>query len=62
MGDKYFQSSVIFLFDLLEAQSIHVRLRAEKMKITEFTNNVDPDEAAHDELPHLELHCLPFKD
>ena len=22
-------------------------------------NNVDPDEVAHDEPPHLELHCLP---
>ena len=29
------------------------------MKTVEFTNSVDPDEAAHNELPHLGLHCLP---
>ena len=30
------------------------------MNIIEFVNSLDPDEAAHDELPHLDLHCLPF--
>ena len=29
------------------------------MKIDKFANNVDPDEVAHDEPPHLDLHCLP---
>ena len=24
-----------------------------------FANKVDPDEAAHYEPPHLDLHCLP---
>ena len=28
------------------------------MKIVELANCVDPDEAAHNELPHLVLHCL----
>ena len=28
-------------------------------KITEFANSVDLDEVAHDEAPHLDLHCLP---
>ena len=28
-------------------------------KIPEFANNVDLDEVAHDEPPHLDLHCLP---
>ena len=28
------------------------------MKIAEFTNSVDPDESAHYELPHQDLHCL----
>ena len=28
------------------------------MKIVEFANSVDPDEAAHNELPHPDLHCL----
>ena len=30
-----------------------------KMKILEFANSIDPDEVAHDEPPHLDLHCLP---
>ena len=36
-------------------------LKALKMKIhvVEFAHSVDPDEAAHDELAHLDLHCLP---
>ena len=29
-----------------------------KLKIVELANSVDPDEAAHDELSHLGLHCL----
>ena len=29
------------------------------METVEFTNRVDPDEAAHNEPPHLDLHCLP---
>ena len=29
------------------------------MKIVEFASSVDPDEAAHHELPHLDLHYLP---
>ena len=29
------------------------------MKIVEFANNVDPDEVAHHEPPHLDLQCLP---
>ena len=34
-------------------------LKAPKLKIAEFANSVDSDEAAHDELPHLDPHCLP---
>ena len=32
---------------------------ASKTKIIEFENSVDPDEVAHHEPPHLDLHCLP---
>ena len=32
---------------------------APEMKIVEFANSVDPDEAAHNEPPHLNLHCFP---
>ena len=31
-----------------------------KMKILEFANSVDPDEVAHSEPPHMDLHCLPY--
>ena len=31
------------------------------MKKAKFANNVDQDEAAHNEPPHLDLHCLPSK-
>ena len=29
-----------------------------EMKIAEFANSVDPDEVAHNEPPHLDLHSL----
>ena len=29
-------------------------------RVVKFANSVDPDEAAHYELAHLDLHCLPF--
>ena len=35
-----------------------VILIALKMKVVEFANSVDPDEMAHYEPPHLDLHCL----
>ena len=34
-------------------------LKSAELKIVEFANSVDPDEVAHDEPPHLYLHCLP---
>ena len=27
--------------------------------VAEFANNLDPDEVAHNEPPHMDLHCLP---
>ena len=27
---------------------------------SEYANSVDLDEVAHDEPPHLDLHCLPY--
>ena len=30
-----------------------------RMKIVEFANSLDPDEMAHNEPLHLNLHCLP---
>ena len=37
----------------------YLTLKEPKMKIFEFANRVDPEEAAHNELPSLGLHCLP---
>ena len=31
----------------------------QKPKFNEFANNLDPDEVANNELPHLDLYCLP---
>ena len=30
------------------------------MEIVEFANSIDPFEVAHNEPPHLDLHCLYF--
>ena len=35
-----------------------ISLSVSKMKVTEFATTVDPDEVAHNEPPHLDLHCL----
>ena len=35
-------------------------LQVLEMKIADFANSVDPDEVAHHEPPHLDLHCLPL--
>ena len=34
-------------------------LQVPATKIAEFANSVDLDEVAHNEPPHLDLHCLP---
>ena len=34
------------------------KLKVAKMKLAEYTNSVDPDEEAHYEPPHLDLHYL----
>ena len=34
-------------------------LKVLEMKIAEFANRVDPDEVAHNEPPHQDLHYLP---
>ena len=35
-------------------------LKGPEMKIVGFGNSVNPDEVAHYEPPHLDVHCLPF--
>ena len=34
-------------------------LQATEMETVKFANSLDPNEVAHDEPPHLDLHCLP---
>ena len=45
---SYFQTQC--LFHILSARD----------KVVESANSVDPDEVAHDEPPHQDLHCLPY--
>ena len=42
----------------MPADVIILTSKVQKMKIGEFLNSPDPDEAAHKELPHPDLHCL----
>ena len=44
--------AAIFLSDLILLHNLLFQL-------AEFANSVDLDEVAHDEPPHLDLHCLP---
>ena len=60
-----FAASVLSVRAHLE-QPIHMfslvwqlTLQLPEAKIAEFANSVDPDEVAHNEPPHLDLHCLP---
>ena len=39
---------------------IPLTLKVPETKIAEFANSVDLDEVAHDEPPHLDLHCSPI--
>ena len=38
--------------------TITLILKAPNMEIDEFENSIDPDEVAHNESPHPDLHCL----
>ena len=40
-------------------QMLTLTLKTPKMKRMKFANSADPDEVAHNEPPHLDLHCLP---
>ena len=38
----------------------YITLLAQQTKTCTFANRIDPDEMAHNEPSHLDLHCLPF--
>ena len=39
---------------------VHTEL-SKRVILTLLANRVDPDEMAHNEPSHLDLHCLPFR-
>ena len=40
--------------------TVGLALNYQRQKIAEFANSIDLDEVAHNEPPHLDLHCLPL--
>ena len=46
-------------FTILSATILN-GLSSLQYKTKTFANTVDPDEMAHDEQFHIDLHCLPF--
>ena len=51
--DMYLYTSVDYYFCF-----IYLMLSVPETIISEFASSVDPNEVAHEELPHLDLHCL----
>ena len=45
---------------LLSLCRVATHKKRQIMKIVECVNSIDQDEAAHNEPPHLDLHCLSF--
>ena len=57
-------NSIDILHLLLQKEKINIKfllliLKAPKEKIVDFANSAAPAEVAHNEPPHLILHCLP---
>ena len=44
---------------IINVHMLNLCNRVPETKIAEFANSVDLDEVAHNEPPHLDLHCLP---
>ena len=56
MQNIYIHTVKIYRIETIEFHTLEVLNTA----ITEFANTEDPDEMAHYEPSHLDLHCLPF--
>ena len=51
---------IFFLFiENKDTASLNLTLKLPVTKTAEFANSVDLDEVAHNEPPHVDLHCLP---
>ena len=46
------------MFAITPKRETVLTLKVPETKIAEFSNSVDLDEAAHNEPPHQDLHCL----
>ena len=62
MRDKTFKLAKEFLQgpnNADVASNDNLTLKVQKLKIVKFANSVDPFEETHNELPLLDIHCLP---
>ena len=50
----------IFKGDKIDKTLIKITLSVLQTKQNTYANSIDPDEMAHNEQSHLDLHCLPF--
>ena len=51
----------IFLFDTVSILCSPKVFKYQRRKKAKFANGLDLDEVAHNEPPHLDLHCLPSR-
>ena len=49
----------IWEYCYIDVEKMLVNFLHSETKIAKFANSVDLDEVAHNEPPHLDLHCLP---
>ena len=45
---------------MIQSELQEPTFKVQIMKLVDYKNSIDPDEAVHYELPHQDLHCLPF--
>ena len=49
---------ILFLYFFIKSFRDSLTPEASEMKIVKFANSIDLDEAAENELPHPDLHCM----
>ena len=48
----------MYMMGTLKCFILDLKTLSTKTKIAEFANSINLDEMAHNESPHLDLHCL----